>query len=71
MTQPIDTIRLSRRRGASCYDGDTAHCAGMHATVRAGAIRATIPQSCFRRVKGTNAGAVTVKAIMAGNVGPE
>lgn len=71
VAQPIDTILLSRKRGDSYYDGDTAHCAGMRAHVRAGAIRATIPQSCFRRVHGPNAGAVTVKAIMTGDVGPQ
>lgn len=69
VTQPLDTILLGRARGGSYYDGDTG-CTGLDADVRAGIITATIPQTCFRRVKGAGAGAVKVKAVMRGNVGP-
>lgn len=70
VTQPLDTILLDRARGGSYYDGDTA-CKGLDADVRAGVITATVPQACFRRVKGAGAGAVKVKAVMRGNVGPQ
>ena len=64
---PDDRTLLSRLRGASYFD---IACKGIRSTVAKGSVSTTIPQSCFRRVTGKNAGAVKVKAIMRGNVGP-
>jgi hypothetical protein len=64
---PIDSVSFDR------YTEDNLHpyaCTGLKADVRAGAIVATVPQSCFRHLTGADRGAVRVLAIMQGNVGP-
>lgn len=61
---PLDAVSFDR------YTEDDLHpygCEGLTADVQAGGITTTIPQSCFRRLTGPDAGAVRIAAIIQGN----
>lgn len=65
---PVDLVLLSRQRGSTTTEFT---CSGARTVLKEHVITTTIPQSCFKRVKGAGAGAVKVKAVMRGNVGPQ